>query len=192
MYNPEIHHRRSIRLRDFDYFSAGSYFVTVCAQNRECLFGTIQDGQVELNDAGKMVCKVWEQLSESYSSIDVDVSLVMPNHFHGIVVLDVGAGPRACPLLEKPKEGHPQGGAPTLSLPDIIHRFKSLTTAQYRKGVLQNGWVPFPGRLWQRNYYEHVIRNDGDLNHIRKYIVDNPLKWDSDENNPMNEKFLNT
>ena len=192
MYNPEIHHRRSIRLRDFDYFSAGAYFVTVCAQKRECLFGTIQDGQVELNDAGKMVCEVWEQLSESYPNIDVDVSLVMPNHFHGIVVLDVGAGPRACPLLDKPEEGHPQGGAPTLSLPDIIHRFKSLTTAQYRKGVLQNGWVPFPGRLWQRNYYEHVIRNEGDLNHIRKYIVDNPLKWDSDENNPMNEKFLNT
>jgi hypothetical protein len=104
-------------------------------RNHESLFGVIQNGLVELNDAGKMVCNIWEQLPEFYPGVEVDVSLVMPNHFHGIVVLDVGAGPCACPLSEKLQEGHPQWSAPTLSFPDVVHRFKSLTTARYREGV---------------------------------------------------------
>jgi len=207
MYNPEIHHRRSIRLRDFDYSSAGAYFVTVCVQNRECLFGTIQDGQVELHDAGKMIRETWLQIPQRYPGATVDVHVTMPNHFHGIIFLHVGAPPCGCPSLGLSGKGHPQGGAPTLSLskeaqprevdptlslPDIIHRFKSLTTARYQEGVVQNNWTPFPGRLWQRNYYEHVIRNERDLNNIQQYIAENPIKWDSDENNPLNEKSRHT
>ncbi|MDP2673948.1 MAG: transposase [Dehalococcoidia bacterium] len=123
----------------------------------------------------------------------------MPNHLHGIIIL-VGAGPRACP--DKPRQpqgvdggpgrpqgvadesGQPQGVAPTLSLPDVVHRFKSLTTARYRQAVRDQGWPPFAGRLWQRNYYEHVIRGEDELDRVRQYIAENPLRWDEDPENP--------
>ena len=186
MYNPEIHHRRSIRLKDYDYASAGAYFVTLCVQNRECLFGSITDVEIELCASGKMICETWKQLPENYPSVEIDDYVVMPNHFHGIIIIGTrpfgGLGDGAACLLR----GHPQGGAPTLSLPDVVHRFKSLTTARYRQGVVQYGWQPFYGRLWQRNYYEHVIRNEDELDDIRKYIDENPRKWDHDENNPLN------
>ena len=82
--------------------------------------------------------------------------------------------------------GQPQGVAPTLSLPDVVHRFKSLTTSRYRLGVTQKGWLTFPGRLWQRNYFEHIIRDENDLDEIREYIMNNPNKWDLDDENPRN------
>ena len=102
----------------------------------------------------------------------------MPNHIHGIILLDgpVGAGPRACP-------GQPRGVAPTLSLPDVVHGYKSLSTTRYRHRVKLEGWVPFSGRLWQWNYYEHIIRNDESLYRIREYIMTNPLRWELDREN---------
>lgn len=109
-----------------------------------------------------------------------DAFIVMPNHIHGIIVLNsVGAGPCA-----RPEQGQPQGVAPTFSLPDVIHRFKSLTTTRYRQGVLKMGWRPFAGKLWQRNYYERIIRNDDELNRTREYIQGNPTNWSEDENHP--------
>jgi REP element-mobilizing transposase RayT len=186
MYYPEIHKRRSIRLKDYDYASAGAYFVTLCVQNRECLFGSITDLEVELCASGKMINESWKQLPEYYHGVEIDDYVVMPNHFHGIVHIgnccndqpDENGG--TCLL-----RGHPQGGAPTLSLPDVVHRFKSLTTTRYQQGVVQHGWQPFYGRLWQRNYYEHIIRSENELKGIRIYITDNPRKWDNDENNPL-------
>jgi len=197
-YNPDIHHRRSIRLREYDYSIAGAYFVTVCTQGRECLFGDVVAGEMQMNDAGRMVESVWNDLSINYPGVAVDAYVVMPNHFHGIGVLvnePVGAGPRACPDVlgqghpqggapTKMGIGHPQGGAPTLSLFDVMHRFKSLTTARYRHGVKHADWPPFPGRLWQRNYYERVIRNDEELVAIREYIQCNPANWAQDEEHP--------
>jgi REP element-mobilizing transposase RayT len=179
-FNPDIHRRRSIRLRHYDYAQAGAYFVTVCTQNRECLFGKIVDRTMVLSDAGKMIQMVWNKLPIHYDGVDIDQFIVMPNHVHGILVL-VGAGPRACPDL---KTGRPQGVAPTISLPDVMHRFKSFTTKQYRIGINQSQWSPFPGKLWQRNYYEHIIRGEEDLYKIREYIVNNPAGWDKDEENP--------
>jgi REP element-mobilizing transposase RayT len=184
-FNPDIHYRRSIRLRGFDYASAGAYFVTVCAQNRDCLFGTIDAGRVQLNAAGRMVQDVWQALPHRYPGIAIDTHVVMPNHSHGIIILGVGAGPRACPVTRAcENQGHPQGGAPAMSLPEVVHRFKSLSTARYRQGVAHQDWLPFPGRLWQRNYHERVIRNETELLAIREYIVTNPLKWDQDKENP--------
>jgi len=114
----------------------------------------------------------------------------MPNHFHGIIVLDVGAGPRACPpFVGHHGKGHPQRGALALSLADVIQRFKSLTTTRYRYGVSQDEWPPFPGRLWQRNYFERVIRNENELIDTRGYISENPVKWEFDENNPTNHEL---
>jgi len=197
-YDPTRHHRRSVRLPAYDYTQPGAYFVTICSQHRECVFGEVLQGQMILNGPGQMVELVWRQLPQWYPGVEVDAFAIMPNHVHGIVVLvgagPVGAGPRACPEHSgrpqvdsgRPQvdSGQPQGVAPTMSLPDVIHRFKSLTTARYRAGVLQDGWRPFPGRLWQRNYYEHVIRNDSELARVRQYIVDNPARWEEDPENP--------
>jgi len=183
-YNPDIHHRHSIRLRDYDYAQAGAYFVTICTKDRECLFGEIKDGVMVMNDAGKMVQSLWDELPQRYPGVDVDGFVVMPNHIHGIIVLTVGAGPCACPNSDCTNNGQPQGVAPTISLPDVVHRFKSLATARYRRGVRKNNWCPFPGRLWQRNYYKHIIRTEEEMKRFREYIQGNPMQWEMDEENP--------
>ena len=200
-YNPEKHNRRSIRLKGYDYAQCGAYFITICTQDRQCLLGEIQNGEMHLNEIGYMVQNAWNELPAKYTGIDIDESIIMPNHMHGIIILPapVGAGPRACPEYKQPRPnsnarnnadyiptqtGHPQGGAPTL--PDIVHRYKSFTTSEYRTNVVKLNWPPFPGRLWQRNYYERIIRNDSEINRIRLYIINNPLRWDDDENNPAN------
>ena len=173
-------------MKGYDYTSAGAYFVTICTQERACLFGDVADGQVRLNDAGKMVERVWSELTGHYPGVELDEFIVMPNHMHGIIVL-VGAGPRACPDqmgLHTPT-GQPRGVAPTMSLPDVVHRFKTLTTKLYADGVHQSHWPPFAGRLWQRNYHEHIIRDEADLARIRRYITDNPARWTEDPDNPQ-------
>lgn len=183
-HDPEPHHRRSIRLQGYDYTRAGAYFVTMCTQNRERLFGDVVDGEMRLNAAGQMMQSVWDELPAFYPGVDTDEFVVMPNHMHGIVVL-VGATP-----CGRPEPGQAQGPAPTvtamptLSLSDVVHRFKTLTTKRYADGVKQLGWPPFPGRLWQRNYYEHIVRNDESLNRIREYIVTNQIQWEIDRENP--------
>ena len=152
--------------------------MTICAQNRKCLFGEIVNGKMVLNDAGRMVESVWNEIPKYYPGIDIDVCQIMPNHIHGIVVI-VGAGPCACP-----DTGQPQGVAPTMSLSDVVHRFKTMTTKRYIDGVKQNGWPTFPGKLWQRGFYERIIRNENELNRIREYIVNNPIRWEFDRENP--------
>ena len=175
-FNSDIHHRRSIRLKNYDYSQAGAYFVTVCAQSRECLFGEIADGVMVMNDAGEMIEQWWMKLPDNFSTVENDAYVVMPNHFHGIIVL-AGAGPRACP-----DSGRTHGCAPTLG--DVMIWFKTMTTNQYIRGVKESHWPLFPGKLWQRNYYEHIIRNEEELNKIREYIINNPVRWVEDEENP--------
>ena len=191
--------RRSIRLRGYDYSRPGAYFVTICTQSYIYLFGRIVAEKMVLNDAGRMAQGVWDELPVHYPGIETDAFIIMPNHIHGIVVIQpsaVGAGPRACPggearssdagpsspAAESPHLGQPQGVAPTktMSLPDVVHRFKTLTTSRYTDAVRHNGWKPFPGRLWQRNYWEHVVRSEQELHRVREYIVNNPAKWESD------------
>lgn len=194
-FNPEVHRRRSIRLQDYDYFKAGAYFITICVQNQSCLFGKITGEKIILNDAGKMVQRVWDEFSVRYPGIKTDEFIVMPNHIHGIIVLTenpstnpvcVGATPRGCPQNNL---GQARGPAPTkmvdnfvnLSLSDVVHRFKTTTTKRYMDGVKQNKWAPFLGRLWQRNYWERIIRNESELNRIREYIATNPQRWENSE-----------
>jgi len=148
-YNPAKHHRKSIRLKGHDYTQAGAYFVTICTQNRECLFGDAASGEMIDNSAGKMILRAWQDLPVKYLPVVIDEFIVMPNHIHGIIVLPVGAGPCACPVPytdrhpdgdqlnwgQLNKDGQPRGVAPTttqLALTDIMHRFKSFTTSQYR------------------------------------------------------------
>jgi len=165
--NNEFYHRRSIRLEDYDYTLAGAYFITLCTFDRKNLFGNIIRGEMKYNDAGKMVQRIWSEIPKFYSKVDIDEFIIMPNHVHGIIIL-VGADYRVCP---KP-----------LSLPDVIQRFKSLTTTKYRNEFADS---TFTGKLWQRNYYEHIIRNEKSLNLIREYIFENPRLWESDRENPM-------
>ncbi len=228
-YNPDIHKRRSIRLKDYDYSQAGAYFITICAQDRECLFGKITDGKMVLNDAGRMIEKWFFELENKFRDIQPDVHMVMPNHFHCIVI-NVGADLRVCPdsgenhdnLGERPDKlgeragsslhGHSDfhhdhsrenpnhssiypekldenrdnsgehAGSP---LRKIVQWYKTMTTNEYIKNVKINGWQPFNKKLWQRNYYDHIVRNEFEVNSIREYIINNPLQWDNDEENPF-------
>jgi REP element-mobilizing transposase RayT len=187
-HNQARHHRRSIRLKGYDYARSGAYFVTVCAQGRTCLFGEVVNGVMRANNAGRMLEAVWDDLPVFYRGVDIDAFAVMPNHIHGIIVL-VGAAPRGRPGIGadgRPDSGQAQGPAPTgLSLGEVVRRFKTMTTKRYADGVENLGWPAFPGRLWQRNYYEHVIRDDESLDRIRRYIVDNPARWAVDRDNPL-------
>ena len=182
-YNPARHHRRSIRLRGYDYSQKGAYFVTICTQKRE-LF-------LQNEDVGRMVTNVWRQLESKYPQIRLDEFVVMPNHIHGIIVIDVvvGADQRVCPndvggMGKGEHAGSPQQGSPQPPLGSIIQWFKTMTTNYYMRGIRNNAWRPFPGRFWQRNYYERIIRNENEMNRIRQYITGNPARWDGDHNNP--------
>jgi len=196
--------RKSIRLKKYDYSQPGFYFITICTQNMDHLFGRIIVGatprgcpEMVLNHAGEMIKTVWNEIPQFYNGIQTDEYVIMPNHFHGIVCI-VGAGPCACPIYSmspcacqqngQPQgvisDGQPRGVAPTgLSLPDVVHRFKTMTTRRYIDGVKQNILPPFNRRIWQRNYWEHIVRNDNELERIRKYILQNPQKWETDKLN---------
>lgn len=192
--SPGAHRRRSIRLMGYDYARNGAYFLTICTQSRACLLGDIVDGEMRLNDAGRMVQDVWNALPLHYAGVGIDACVVMPNHLHGIVVIDhVGATPRGRPdgpgvhadLPHLLGPGQAGGPAPTvLSLPEVVQRLKSLTTRRYIDGVRQYRWPGFDGRLWQRNYYEHIIRDEDALHRIREYVANNPMQWAMDRENP--------
>ncbi len=161
--------RRSIRLKGYDYGQTGAYFVTVCAYNRECLFGDIADGNMMLNECGMVVRDEWEKSANIRLEIKLDSFIVMPNHFHGIVHI-VGANGRS-PL-------HRTGmGSKTLS--SFVAGYKSAVTKRINE-LRQTPGVP----VWQRNYYEHIVRSEEELGRIREYIIHNPVQWANDRNNP--------
>lgn len=231
-YDPNIHQRRSIRLKGYDYSQAGAYFITICTQDRACLFGfvgaplvgaryndaiqnnddvqnetdrqnngTIQnkmdfrndvgrmddDGQqtgqpqkgrpqghaptdarnddapiMILNDSGKMIETEWLKLTERFPNIELHEFVVMPNHFHGILqIVDVSAAGK--------------------TIGDMMDAFKSITTVEYIHGVKQSGWEPFNRKLWQRNYHEHIIRDEQSYQRISDYIINNPANWKDDK-----------
>ena len=241
-YNPDKHHRRSIRLKGYDYTQAGAYFVTIVTQGRECLFGRVVDGDMRLNDAGQMIERWWSALSDKFPHVIPDAAIVMPNHFHGIIVITdgpiddnddddaVGADQRVRPMpgTQTDRGTHADGGTHTgvplrirpemdahtdggtyadggtytgvplrvcpetgaarpsfdAGVPQIVQWFKTMTTNAYIRGVKTLGWAPFPGKLWQRNYYEHIIRDENAHHRIRHYITNNPAQWNADNENP--------
>jgi putative transposase len=163
-------HRRSLRLKGYDYTRAGAYFVTICAQDKACLFGSVVGGCMCLNDAGHMLILLWNDIPARFAEVELDAFVVMPNHLHGIIVLPDAANRAAT------------RAAPTLS--DVVAAFKSVTTVHYIRGVKTRAWPAFRRRLWQRNYYEHVVRDDKELDRIRRYIDENPARWALDDENP--------
>lgn len=190
--------RNSNRLEGYDYSQAGCYFVTVCVQNREELFGEIIDGEMVLNDAGKMAARWWDETENKFPHVELDEYVVMPNHFHGIIVI-VGADLCVRPnridyksnehqrIKHQQHEEDQVGGHTGPPLREIIQWFKTMTTNEYIKEVKSGRLPPFEKRIWQRSFYDHVIRDDDDLNNIREYIQNNPLKWALDEYNPSNQ-----
>jgi putative transposase len=134
-----------------------------------------------------MLYRIWNDMPNTCPGIVIDEFIVMPNHVHGIISI-VGA-PLVGALHEKDRADTPDiraGTRPAPTLGDVVGMFKSISTHQYAMNVHTNKWPPFPGKLWQRNYCEHIIRNETELNRIRQYIISNPLQWDNDEDNPAN------
>jgi putative transposase len=182
IYNLDIHHRRSIRLREYDYSSTGAYFVTICVHGRECLFGEITDCEMKLNDAGRLVEGVWKGLPGRFPHVELDECIIMPNHFHGIIVIADNPDPVGA-IHELPLH-HAAISAKmhrrNMLLPKIIgylkmNSAKGINLLRYMQGV----------PVWQRNYYERIIRNEAELDVARKYIAENPMKWAEDEENPV-------
>ncbi len=178
-YDPDRRHRRSIRLRNFDYSQAGAYFITICTYGRQCLFGEIVDNAMRMNDFGQIVMTEWLRSAELRKEIVTGECVVMPNHFHGIVIFndvpDCRGTARRAPTVEQ--FGKPVAG----SLPTIIRSFKSAVTKHINERRSTPGLS-----VWQRNYHEHVIRNDADYNRIAEYVAINPQRWIEDKLHPDN------
>ncbi|MDW7710809.1 MAG: transposase [Deferrisomatales bacterium] len=180
-YDPAIHRRRSIRLRDYDYSSGGAYFVTICAAGRRCIFGAVWNGEMSLNRNGRSVVESWEAIADHFPQVDLDAFVVMPNHVHGILFLHTDSGvTRAGATHASPLRGGALGPARG-SVGAVVGSFKS--GAARRINQLRNS---LGAAVWQRNYYERVIRDDGELADVRQYIMDNPARWADDSENPAN------
>jgi len=172
-YNPDIHHRRSIRLKGYDYTKAGWYFITVCTKNRENLFSNIENGKLILNELGKIARNEWLMTAVIRKNVELDEYLIMPDHIHGIIhIVDEDSKGTASCAPTVPSQTEQFGKPVPNSIPTIIRSYKSAVTRHINISRQTPG-VP----VWQRNYYEHIIRDEPELNRVRKYIIENPLKW---------------
>lgn len=205
-YIPNIHHRRSIRLKGYDYSKAGAYFITICCEDRVCRFGDIVVGaglapaQMILNEFGEIAYNEWIKLTERFPNFELDVFQIMPNHMHGIIVLNDVVGPTlAVAQNDNAQNDNAQndtaendtaennildsdiraGASPAPTVSDIVGAYKSLVA----NGCLDiyKSKNETMGKLWQRNYHEHIIRNDQSYQTISNYIVNNPAKWNDDK-----------
>ena len=213
-YNPDKHHRRSIRLKGYNYTAAGAYFITLCTHQRECLFGKIVDGEMQLSLLGEIVRSNWMNLPKHHSHVQLDAFAIMPNYIHGILILaddtglsntidrDFNAGSSNQPECNRSecKGGFSQD---SFTLPQETGSKPASTrvlTNTKRHGIpeIVRGFKTFSARrinhirksagipMWQCNYYEHIIRNDRALQQIRQYIQNNPLSWEEDQLHPNN------
>ncbi|ELS01947.1 transposase [Xenococcus sp. PCC 7305] len=205
-YNPQHHHRRSIRLPKYDYSRSGLYFVTICTYQKLNWFGEVCDDKICLNQIGKIVAREWLRSSEIRQEIELDEWVVMPNHFHGIVVINQNHDDGNIRKLTDPKTNNSgaHSGAHSgtyldthlgaslaplrmrkpRSLSSFVAGFKSAVTKQVRQ-ICQEPNL----RLWQRNYYESVIRDRQQLDNVRRYIINNPLCWHEDPENQNHQSI---
>ena len=165
-YDPEKHHRRSIRLKEYDYSQAGAYFLTICTHNHESLFGKIVNAEMRLSAYGRIVFNRWLSLPRYYAHIELIAFTVMPNHVHGIVMI----------------KSDSNGLAKTHSVSDIVRSFKTFSSRRINE---VRGTLGVP--VWQRNYWEHIIRDKDSFSRIYDYILTNPLRWHLDRENPHRE-----
>jgi REP element-mobilizing transposase RayT len=185
-FDPHRHHRKSIRIKEYDYTQAGAYFVTIVTYQRDCLFGEIKNGEIQLNDFGKIADECWRAIPEHFPFVELGTHVVMPNHVHGVIVIrdddsisdgvaaqHVGATHWVAPTTIITRPAGPKRG----SLGAIIGAYKMAVTRRIQREHNATG-------IWQRNYYEHIIRDEKDLQRITDYIEANPLRWDEDDENP--------
>lgn len=180
-YDPDRHHRRSIRLRGYDYALAGGYFVTICTYGRECLLGTLLDGRMILSKYGSAVEDCWNDLPRHYGHVVLDEMVIMPNHIHGIIILTppdvatspVGAGFKPAPTESALADGERHG------LSEIVRALKTYSSRRINELRLTHG-----AAVWQRGFYDRIIRNDRELQAIRRYIRSNADHWAEDPENP--------
>ncbi len=201
-YDPARHHRRSIRLKGYDYTQPGAYFITLCVHERAHLFGAVVDGEMQLNDAGRVVEQCWRDISAHFPHVALDAFVVMPNHVHGVLwIVDtitepdagtVGAnnhsptigaenlpptiGAENLPPLPPPDVSPPRPHGTSKTIGSVVRGFKIGVTQWFRQNTALY-------TIWQRNYYEHIIRHERALNAIRRYILENPLRWSLDREN---------
>ena len=194
-FNPNVHHRHSTRLREWDYSWPWWYYVTICAYERRCIFGEVINDKMRLNDIGEIVREEWMKTPTIRPEIELDGFVVMPNHVHGIIIINdtVGAtGPVARRGNYNKQERATRRVAPTKrlvsgSLGAIIGQFKSKAAKRI------NAMRGAPDEtVWQRGYHDHIVRNEADLHRIRTYIEYNPLQWSIDEENPKDKKSMPT
>jgi REP element-mobilizing transposase RayT len=171
-FDPEYHHRRSIRLQGYDYRQGGVYFVTICTHNRQCLLGEVSEVEMQLSEAGRIATATWDWLAAQYPYVSLDASIVMPNHLHGIIVVRDDAE-------EGPQEGGSRTAPTKKSLGRLVAAFKTVSSKAVNA-------LPEPvgPPLWQRNYYEQIVRSTEELHRIRAYIKANPTHWPGDPENP--------
>ena len=163
MRDPERWRKRT-RLHGYDYRTPALYHIVTCAQGNICRFGTVRDSLMHSNAIGDMIRDVWDAIPETFPTVSLDASIVMPNHHHGILWIE-------------PQPDSTLGP----SLGDVMKWFKTVTTVRYSHGVHNLGWPPYNRRLWHRNYYDHIVRDDRDLYRIRRYIENNPANWNTDD-----------
>lgn len=175
-FNPKIHNRQSRRLKGYDYSRPGLYFITIVCQNRIRRFGHVKNGEMILNDNGLIAHKEWARLSQRFPNIEIDTYQIMPDHMHGIIKI-VGAALVVAQddqfVIGKNRSLAEVNPAPTISA--IIGAYKSIVANACLKIYKSNNKIM--GKLWQRNYYEHIIRNPMAHNNISRYIVNNPKEW---------------
>jgi putative transposase len=160
--------RHNIRLPDYNYGWQGAYFVTICTHDKQMIFGDIINGTMRLNPSGEVIDLIWKSIPQHYPEVKNDIFIVMPNHIHGVILIQNlrRAGPRPAPTKKHP-------------LSEIVRAFKSYSSRKINE--LQNS----PGTsVWQRSYYEHVIRSEADFARIGEYILYNAAKWETDPENP--------
>lgn len=159
-----------LRLRDHDYREPAAYFLTLCLNEGQCLLGSIADSMMTLSPAGSMVASSWEKIPQRHPSSELLGYVIMPNHLHGIVILNPD------------EQGNIPINGPSLS--DVVHSFKQRTLRAYGKGVAEDNWPRYAGRLWQRGYMEHVIRNAREMERLERYIQSNVALWEDDVFHP--------
>jgi putative transposase len=194
-FDPQKHHRRSIRLKGYDYSTDGAYYVTIVTQGRECLFGAIVDGEMRLNEYGEIVKKWWNEIPIHFPTVELGVFVIMPNHVHGIIFITTERRGEVVSPHDNPNNNiqdayggatyHQGGETPPLrkwTLGQIVAYFKYQSTKEMNRIETEKAITKF----WQRNYYEHIIRDEKDLQSKTDYIEANPTLWDEDDDNPQN------
>ena len=168
-----VNRARSIRLQGFDYAQAGAYFVTICSTEKKCIFGQVREGAMLENDLGRIVRSCWVEIPRHFANVEADAFVVMPNHFHGIVKLvkePRSPGSSRVEAFSKPVAS---------SVPTIVRTFKAAVTREARRACGESR-----AAIWQKNYFERVIRNDKEYSDTYGYILENPMRWGLDRENP--------